>query len=278
MNDRRLEPALDLLTQAIAFFDEKRYAEALTLAQIVRSDPATEPTRKTAAGQLVERVLSRCTSIPREHSPAPEAYHRWYYDNLVWMTTTYLGISILKLPSDMWNYQEILSELRPRMVVEFGTYSGASALFFAHTLRLAGLDGKVLTVDIDSTELAAPVLAEPTIERMCCSSIDPAVAERIAELRTERPGPIFVILDSDHRKEHVLAEMLMLRTLLVCGDYLVVEDANINGHPVRPTHGPGPFEAMAEYFARYPNDYEHDLAREHKFGLTFATNGFLRRR
>jgi cephalosporin hydroxylase len=97
-------------------------------------------------------------------------------------------------------------------------------------------------------------------------------------LRTERPGPVFAILDSDHRMDHVLGEMLLLRPLLLPGDYLIVEDSNINGHPVLPDWGPGPFEAAAEYFARFPSDYERDTAREHKFSFTFATNGFLIRR
>ena len=44
------------------------------------------------------------------------------------------------------------------------------------------------------------------------------------------PGNIFVIVDSDHTMSHVLAEMELLRPLLCAGDYLVVEDSDINGH------------------------------------------------
>lgn len=69
-----------------------------------------------------------------------------------------------------------------------------------------------------------------------------------------------------------------LRPVLVSGDYLVVEDSNVNGHPVLRSFGPGPYEAVREYFRRFPGDYEHDTEREAKFGFTFATNGFLRRR
>jgi cephalosporin hydroxylase len=104
------------------------------------------------------------------------------------------------------------------------------------------------------------------------------VTEIITELKQEFTGSIFAILDSDHRKEHVLNEMLLLRPLLKSGDYLVVEDGNINGHPVLPGWGEGPYEALQEYFTRYPDDYERDYAREQKFGFTFATAGFLIRR
>jgi cephalosporin hydroxylase len=85
-------------------------------------------------------------------------------------------------------------------------------------------------------------------------------------------------LDSDHSKAHVLAEIKTLRPLLVAGDYLIVEDSSVNGHPVYPSHGPGPFEAIAEYFQQYPEDYRHDAVREGKFGFSFATRGFLVRR
>jgi cephalosporin hydroxylase len=86
---------------------------------------------------------------------------------------------------------------------------------------------------------------------------------------------VFAILDSDHTMEHVLAEMKLLRPVLRAGDYMIVEDSNINGHPVLPGHGPGPYEAIDAYEREYPNDYVHDRERETKFGFTFATNGFL---
>ena len=74
---------------------------------------------------------------------------------------------------------------------------------------------------------------------------------------------------------HVLAEMKVLRPLLSASDYLIVEDSMFNGHPVVPGYGPGPYEAIEAYEREFPNDYKHDVARENKFGWTFAPNGFL---
>ena len=110
---------------------------------------------------------------------------------------------------------------------------------------------------------------------MTTSSTAPEVYERIRDLRHQYPGPVFAILDSDHSKTHVLNELLSLRDVLTPGDYLVVEDGNINGHPVLPEFGEGPFEAIYEYYERFPDDYRHDRERELKFGLTFAVNGYL---
>jgi cephalosporin hydroxylase len=107
------------------------------------------------------------------------------------------------------------------------------------------------------------------------SSADPAVASRIALLREAFAGSLFAVVDSDHRREHVLAELELLRQVTRAGDYVVVEDGNINGHPVLPGWGPGPYEALEEYFFLHPGDYQRDEARETKFGFSFATRGFL---
>jgi cephalosporin hydroxylase len=44
--------------------------------------------------------------------------------------------------------------------------------------------------------------------------------------------------------DHVYQELLLLLPLLQKGDYVVVEDSDINGHPVLPSYGPGPWEAV----------------------------------
>ena len=55
----------------------------------------------------------------------------------------------------------------------------------------------------------------------------------------------------------------------------MVEDADINGHPVNPNYGPGPYEAVQQFLAEHPGAYRRDEAREAKFGWTVAPGGFL---
>lgn len=205
-------------------------------------------------------------------------YHKWYYNNYVWGSTTFMGASCKKSVSDMWNYQEILYELKPSLIVEFGTSEGGSALYFSSILKHINETSKVLTVDIDHSNLPESVKSCNHIELLTCSSSDHIVKTRISELREEYPGKAFFILDSDHSMTHVLSEMELLRSIVVSGDYVIVEDSNINGHPVRPNWGDGPYEAITEYFKRYPDDYVHDDYREAKFGFTFAPKGFLIRK
>lgn len=205
-------------------------------------------------------------------------YQKWYFNNNIWFRQTWMGVACLKSPCDMWNYQEILADLKPSLVIEFGSFQGGSALFFASAMRQLGRPFKLLSVDIDQSPIGEVARRDPDVEFLESSSAAPAVADRIRQLKTEHPGPMFVILDSDHHMPHVLAEMKLLRPLLSAGDYLVVEDTMLNGHPVAPGWGPGPFEALEAYEAEFPNDYRHDTEREGKFGWTQATNGFLIRR
>lgn len=214
----------------------------------------------------------------RVNEQAPEDYHVWYYSREVWNKTQFLGVPCLKSVSDMWSYQEIVYELKPSLIVEFGTWLGGSALFFLDVLKHVTPRPKVLTIDITRDRIEQRVLDDPDIEVFTASSTDPSVYARIQALRDEYPGPMFAILDSDHAKDHVLAEMKLLRHHLQSGDYVLVKDGNINAPPIMPGWGPGPTEALVEYAKEYPDDFAQDTERETKFGFTFAPKGFLIRR
>lgn len=87
-----------------------------------------------------------------------------------------------------------------------------------------------------------------------------------------------VILDSDHRQDHVAKELELYASLVTPDQYLIVEDTNINGHPVFARHGPGPMEAIQAFMASpHGQEFQVDRTRE-KFLLTANPSGYLRRR
>jgi cephalosporin hydroxylase len=85
-----------------------------------------------------------------------------------------------------------------------------------------------------------------------------------------------VILDSDHSKEHVLDELTCLKDMVTPGSYMIVEDTNINGHPVFPDFGPGPMEAVQEFLAKN-DEFIVDTSME-RLMLTANPRGYLRKK
>ena len=208
------------------------------------------------------------------HSDMPGAdYLEWFYDTGVWKNLQYRGVRILKLPSDLWNYQEIFFQHDIEWVVETGTRHGGSALYFADLLAMKGSRGRVISVDVSADENS--VSSYETIDFLVGDSGSAATAERIAAMLPADRGRLFMILDADHSEAHVAKELEHLAPLLRKGDYLVVEDTCVNGRPVRPDFGPGPYEALERYLERHPGTFAVDTARERKFGLTFAPGGYL---
>ena len=84
-----------------------------------------------------------------------------------------------------------------------------------------------------------------------------------------------MILDSDHGKNHVLKELESYGPMVSPGSYLIVQDTNINGHPVAPEFGPGPWEVLDEFLPKNPQ-FNSDTSRE-RFMFTMHPRGYLRR-
>jgi cephalosporin hydroxylase len=201
-----------------------------------------------------------------------EAYLRWYYETAVWKRLSYRGVRTLKNPLDMWNYQEIIAEHSIEWVLETGTRHGGSALFFADLLEARGASGLVISVDVDHQSLQ--LREHRRLRLLKGDSASAEVQSAIRKLLPAQRPPMFVILDSDHRKAHVLRELAAYVPLMQAGDYLIVEDSCVNGHPVRPDFGPGPMEAIEEFLGANPEVLAADRAREEKFGCTFAPRGY----
>lgn len=203
-----------------------------------------------------------------------EGFHRRYYDagysGGTWTDTRWFGVPTLKCPLDLWIYQELVHELAPDLILETGTADGGSGLFLA-TLCEAKGRGEVISIDVQ----ARP--GRPRHDRLAYvtgSSTDPAVVERLAR-RARDAETVLVVLDSDHSHDHVLAELRVYAPLVTPGSYLVVEDTNVNGHPVYAHHGPGPMEAVQDFLEE--NDaFAADPSRE-KLLLTFNPGGWLRK-
>lgn len=199
-----------------------------------------------------------------------KGFHKLYYYSgaKTWGDTYWLGTPAQKCPLDMWIYQEIIWETKPEVIIETGTAGGGSALFFASLFDLLG-KGEVITIDI----INQTTPAHPKITKIIGNSTSQEVIDQVEKMVGKKSA--MAVLDSAHEKEHVLKEMELYSKFVSVGNYLVMEDTNINGHPVLPKWGPGPMEAVEE-FLNNRKDFKIDRTRE-KFLLTFYPKGFLKR-
>jgi cephalosporin hydroxylase len=146
---------------------------------------------------------------------------------------------------------------------------------YSSVLSYVNPNGKVITVDIapQVEEASKLPLWEQRVEMIVGSSTDSKVTNYVAQEVLHKK--VLVTLDSLHTRNHVLNEMQIYSKLVTPGSYLVVQDTDLNGHPVNPHWGPGPMEAVQE-FLKTNDDFVADRERE-KFLLTFYPGGWLKR-
>jgi len=211
----------------------------------------------------------------------------------VWMRETvpykysynfsWLGRPVIQYPQDMMALQEIVWRTQPELIVETGIAHGGSLIFFASLLELIGGEGRVLGIDID---IRAHNRAEIEAHRMArridmiqgssiAADVAAAVAKKAAGKRT------MVVLDSNHTKDHVAAELEAYAPLVSAGCYLVVLDTIVEDMPDsffadRPW-GPGnsPKSAVHDFLAR-TDRFVVDRDIDHKLLISVGPEGYLR--
>jgi cephalosporin hydroxylase len=204
-----------------------------------------------------------------------EQFHKLFYETAYagrdgWSNPKWMGVEALKCPFDLWIYQEILHELRPDVIIETGTARGGSALFLGTMLDLLNA-GHLYSIDI----VRRPEWpTHPRVTYLTGSSTSSPIVDEVRR-RIAGASRVMVILDSDHKKDHVFEELRLYSPFVTKGSYLIVEDTNVNGRPVFPGFGPGPGEAVDEFLAKHPS-FVRDASRE-RFFLTFNPGGYLRR-
>jgi cephalosporin hydroxylase len=162
--------------------------------------------------------------------------NRAYFETGEWARTYYKGVPIFKYPSDLFVYEQIIAETNPDVIVELGTLQGGSALWLRDHSN----------ADIFSVDVAIPPNFKGSrIRFLNSNSLD-------LDLKSFDYKRVMVILDSDHRKDHVLAEIKKFAPLVTKGCYLVIEDTsiskyldNVDGH--NDYSGGSSWEAVQEW-------------------------------
>lgn len=185
----------------------------------------------------------------------------------IWRNMKWRGHDVAKTPEDMWLYQETIADLRPSLIVEFGTSMGGTALFFADMLELLGInDGRVLSIDNQQRE---PMPVHPRLTLLHGHSRHDKIIEYVTASAIMRSGPVLLIEDSEHTYQHVRAELEIYAPLVTFGSYFVVEDLSYpeEQSPVR--------KAVEEFLAENRH-FEVDKTKD-RYLVSVAPGGWLKR-
>jgi len=212
-----------------------------------------------------------------------DQFHRLFYYRKAWKKTYWLGQQVLKNPFDLWVYQDIIFKIQPDIIIECGTYKGGSAFYMASLLDIIG-KGNIITIDIFTEDKILTDFGEEVkrpshdrIKYLIGSSLSEEILNEVKN-SIDSESTVMVILDSNHTMEHVLQEMNCYSKFVTKDSYMIVEDSNLYGHPVRPERyrfGKGPYEAIKKFLSQN-NEFISDLECE-KYFLCFNPSGYLKR-
>ncbi|MDX2102038.1 MAG: hydroxylase [Alphaproteobacteria bacterium] len=142
-------------------------------------------------------------------------------------TFTWFGRPVIQLPEDMIRMQEVIWQLKPDLIIETGVAHGGSLIFYASLLKAIGNGGRVIGIDIEvRPHNRAAIEQHPlggAIELVIGSSIAPETVETVRQ-RLGDAKTVLVILDSNHYRDHVRAELEAYCGFVSPGSYIVATD------------------------------------------------------
>ncbi len=188
---------------------------------------------------------------------------------------SYRGIPMLRNPFEMALYPLLVWTAKPGAIIEIGSFRGASALWLADMMRTYGLDGEVVSIDIEPPSLP---FERPDITFLRGDAHrlgDVLTPEFLARLKR----PFLVIEDSTHLAATTRAVLDFFDPILRKDEYIVIEDALVTDLGVAHHYDGGPGVAIAAFLEKHRGRYAIDASFCDRYGHNFTgnPNGYLKR-
>jgi len=184
----------------------------------------------TAAGVIVSRTESGESRVPLYSKEGFELLSRLWlkvsWNQKYTYTFSWLGRPVIQLPDDMIRIQEVIHASRPDVILETGIAHGGSLIYYASLCAAMG-HGRVVGIDIEirphNRQAIEAHPLKPLITLIEGGSTDAAIVERVrAEVGDAKS--VLVLLDSNHSRAHVRAELEVYAPFVTVGSYIVATD------------------------------------------------------
>jgi cephalosporin hydroxylase len=176
-------------------------------------------------------------------------------------TFSWMGRPIIQLPEDMIRTQEVIYRVKPTVIIETGVAHGGSLIYYASLFKAMGIQGRVIGVDIEIRPHNRSAIEAhemfPYISLIEGSSTAPEIVASVKAL-LKPEDIVLVILDSNHLRDHVAAELEAYHPFVTPGSYIVATDGLMESLHDVPKGTPGwikdnPSEAARNFAAAHPD-------------------------
>jgi cephalosporin hydroxylase len=177
---------------------------------------------------------------------------------------TWKGVTILKMPSDIQIYHEVVWENKPDLVIEIGTKWGGLSLYLQDQLDMIRNGGKVVTVDVkDIVEKK-----DPRITYIMRNSIHEDTRKELFAMAEGKK--VMMVLDGNHNRNQVKWELHYYKDIVTPGQFMVVEDCYRSNGEIA-----GPGEAKDWFLKRTKKYTQTNIDKKYLVG--FNRDGWLKR-
>jgi cephalosporin hydroxylase len=234
---------------------------------------------------------------PDRHSiGSPEAFKilsqiwlRSGWDNKYVYSFSWMGRPMIQLPEDMIRIQEIIYQIKPDVLIETGIAHGGSLIFYASLFK-AMEKGRVIGVDIEIRPHNRKAMEAHELSGAIAmiegSSIDPVIVKKVREQVSSNERGL-VVLDSNHTRAHVLAELHAYAEFVAVDSYIVACDGIMQEVVGAPRTNPewltdNPQSAVKDFLAERDDFVLEEPTFTFNEGqitdrVTYWPNAFLRR-
>ena len=164
---------------------------------------------------------------PEGFALVAKAYLRAGWDAKYVYSFSWMDRPVIQLPDDMMRIQEVIHAVKPTVIIETGVAHGGSLIYYASLFKAMDLPGRVIGIDIEiRPHNRQAIEAHPLYSYLTLvegSSVAPEIVQQVNAM-VKPDDVVLVILDSNHSRDHVRAELEAYSPLVTVGSYIVATD------------------------------------------------------